>query len=148
MESKKPNMFLCHALVSLIVVIMIGYLGLGVRAFATADTTKVIFDAAFVISVVILFLHFMLRRSTRELTAHSLFREPPFVKGLLFPRLSAWGPSGGQWIPSAGPILSRVWHKIGHSLLSRKGQMRLGERMSAEDRVVRVPKLPVYRRTA
>jgi hypothetical protein len=119
-------MLLCRALVSLIVVLMIGFLGLGVRAFATADATKFIFDAAFIISVVILVLYFMLRRSTQELTAHSLFREPPFVKRLLFLRLSPWRPSGGQWILSAGPIFSRVRHRIGHiSFLPRKDQMRL-----------------------
>ena len=127
---------------------MIGFLGLGVRAFTTADTAKFIFIAAFVVSVVILVLYFMLRRSTRELTAHSVFRELPFVKRSLFPRLSAWRPSGGQWIPLAGLVLSRVWHKIGHSFLPWKGQRRLSERMSAEDRVARVPKLPVSRRTA
>jgi uncharacterized membrane protein YtjA (UPF0391 family) len=68
MESKKPSLFLCHALISLIVVLVIGFLGLGVRAFATADTTKVICFAAFVISVVILVLYFMLRRPTRRST--------------------------------------------------------------------------------
>jgi hypothetical protein len=88
MKSKKPGMLLCRALVSLIAVLMIGFLGLGVRAFATADTTQFIFSAAFVISVTILVLYFMLRRPIRELTAHSLFREPPFVKRFLLPRLS------------------------------------------------------------
>jgi hypothetical protein len=43
---------------------MIGFLGLGVRAFATADNTKVIFFAAFVTSIVILVLYFTLRRPT------------------------------------------------------------------------------------
>jgi len=62
MKSKTPSLFLCHALVSLIAVLVIGFLGLGVRAFATADNTKVIFLVAFVIFVVILVLHFMLRR--------------------------------------------------------------------------------------
>jgi uncharacterized membrane protein YtjA (UPF0391 family) len=85
MKSKKSSMFLCRALVSLIVALMIGFLGLGVRAFATADTTKFILDAAFVVSVVILALYFMLRRSAQERTAHSLFREPPLVNRSLFP---------------------------------------------------------------
>jgi ABC-type Na+ efflux pump permease subunit len=91
MKSKKPGMLLCRALVSLIVMLMIGFLGLGVRAFATADTTQFIFSAAFVISVTVLVLYFMLRRPTRELTAYSLFREPPFVKRFLLPRLSTIG---------------------------------------------------------
>jgi ABC-type Na+ efflux pump permease subunit len=82
MKSKEPGMFLCRALVSLIVVLMIGFVGLGVRAFATADATQFIFSAAFVISVAILVLYFMLRRPIRELLAHSLFREPPFLTTL------------------------------------------------------------------
>src|ERR1700736_5309167 len=87
MKSKKSSMFLCHTLVSSIVVLMIGFLGIGVRVFATADTTKYIFFAALIIPVVILVWYFMLRRSTRELTARSLFREPPFAKRALSPRL-------------------------------------------------------------
>jgi ABC-type Na+ efflux pump permease subunit len=87
MKSKEPGMFLCRALLSLIVVLMIGFVGLGVRAFATADTTQFIFSAVFVISVAIRVLYFMLRRPIRELTAHSLFREPPFLKLFLLPRL-------------------------------------------------------------
>jgi len=90
MKRNEPGMFLCRALVSLIVVLMIGFLGLGVRAFATADTTQFIFFAACVISVAILALYFMLRRPTREPTGHSLFREPPFVEPL-FLRLCTIG---------------------------------------------------------
>ena len=91
MKSKKSSMFLCHALVSSIVGLMIGFLGFGVRTFATIDTAKFIFSAVFVVSVAILVLYFMLRRPTRELTAHSLFREPLFVKCPLFPRLCTIG---------------------------------------------------------
>src|ERR1700682_3653969 len=91
MKSKKASVLLCHTLVSLIVVLVIGFLGFGVRAFATADTSRFIFSAAFVISVAILVLYFMIRRPTRELTAYSLFREPPFVKRFLLPRLSTIG---------------------------------------------------------
>ena len=80
-------MLLCRGLVSAIVVLMIGFLGLGVRAFATADATKLIFLAVFVTSVVILALYFVRRRPTRELAAHLLFRESPFVKRSLFSRL-------------------------------------------------------------
>jgi hypothetical protein len=88
MKRKNPSMFLCGALVSLIGVLMIGFLGLGVRAFATADTTRFIFFVAGVISVAILVLYFTLRRPTRELTVHSRFRKPPFVKRFPFSRLS------------------------------------------------------------
>jgi len=93
MKSEKPSMFLCHASVSSIAVLMIGFLGLGVRAFATADTTTFIFVTTFVISVVILVWYFMVRRSTRELTAHSLFGEAAFVKRSQSPRLFSWRPS-------------------------------------------------------
>jgi hypothetical protein len=82
MKRNEPGMFLCRALVSLIVVLMIGFLGLGVRAFTTADTTQFIFFAECVISVAILALYFMLRRPSREPTGHSPFREPPFVEPL------------------------------------------------------------------
>ena len=91
MNSKKPSLFLCRVLVSLIVVLLIGFLGLGVRAFATADTTQFIFSAAAVISVAILVLYFMLLRPARQLAAHSLFREPLFVKRFLLSQLSTIG---------------------------------------------------------
>jgi len=93
MNSKKASMFLCYALISLIVVLTIGLLGLGVRAFATGYTAQFIFCGVFVISVVTLALYFVLRRPARKLTAHSLFREPPFVRRSLFPRLR---PIGGN----------------------------------------------------
>jgi hypothetical protein len=85
-KSKKPAMFLCRVLVSFIVVLMIGIVGLGVRAFATADTSQFIFSASFFISVVILVLYFVFRRPTRELTVHSLFCEVPFGEPSLFSR--------------------------------------------------------------
>jgi hypothetical protein len=151
MKGSESSSLLCLTFVSSIVVLTIGFLGVGVRAFESADITKFVFAAALVISVVILALYFMLRRSTRELTtARSLFLEPHFVKRSLFARLSAWRPSGGQRILSAGPILSRAWNKIGCSFLflSRKSQMRLGEPKSTEDCVVQVSKLPVSRHAA
>jgi hypothetical protein len=91
MKSKNPSVLLCHTLGSFIVVLVIGFLGLGVRAFATANTSRHIFSAAFAISLAILVLYFMLRRPTRELTAYSLFHEPPFVQRFLLPRLSTIG---------------------------------------------------------
>ena len=86
MRSRKSSRFLCHAFVSSIVVLITAFLGLGVRTFATADTARFIFVAAFAIVAVIFVLYFMLRQHTRELTAHSLFVEHPFVKRSLFPR--------------------------------------------------------------
>lgn len=55
--------FSYRAVLLLIVALVTGFLGLGVRAFATADIARFIFFAAFVISVVVLVLYFMLRRS-------------------------------------------------------------------------------------
>ena len=147
-KSGESSSLLCLTFVSSIVVLTIGFLGVGVRAFESAGTTKFVFGAAFVVSALILVLYFMLRGSTRERPAHSLFRESPFVKRSLFPRSSVWWPGVGRWILSAGPILSRAWHKIGHSFLSRKTQIALGERTSAEDRVARASKPPVSRRAA
>jgi small-conductance mechanosensitive channel len=87
MNSKNASMFLCRALVFSIAVLMTGFLGLGLRVFAAAETTKSILFVAFAISVAILVLYLMLRGSTRELTAHSPDRKLSFVKHSLFPRL-------------------------------------------------------------
>lgn len=87
-KSNKAGLFLCRVLVSLIVVLLIGFLGLGVRAFATADATQFIFSAASVVSVATLVLYFMLLRPARELTVHSMFAEPLFVKRFLLPHVS------------------------------------------------------------
>ncbi len=67
MKSKKSSLFLCRVLVSLIVVLVIVFLGLAVRAFATVDTTQFIFSAASAISVTILVLSFMLVRPARDI---------------------------------------------------------------------------------
>lgn len=84
MKSKKLSLFLSRVLVSSIVVLMIGFLGLGIRVFATAHATRIILVSAFVIPAV---LYFMLRRSTRELTAYLRFRGP----SSLFPRSTRRG---------------------------------------------------------
>jgi uncharacterized membrane protein YtjA (UPF0391 family) len=57
-------MFSRRALGFLVGALLIGFLGLGVRACATADTAKFILFAAPVVSVVVLVLYFVLRRST------------------------------------------------------------------------------------
>lgn len=145
---KKPAVFLCHALLSSIVVIMIGFLGFGVRAFSTPDLTRLVFGGLVIVSVGILALYFMRRRSARESTAHSVRRESPFANPSIFSRLSGWTTSGLRWMRSVGPILSRVWHRIGDSFLPRKAPMKPGERMSAEAGVVRVPKVATSRRAA
>jgi uncharacterized membrane protein YtjA (UPF0391 family) len=79
--------FSCRAVLFSIVALVTGFLGLGVRAFATADIARFIFFAAFVISVAVLVLYFMLRRSAREPMAPSLYGQPPFMKALPLPAL-------------------------------------------------------------
>ena len=77
MKSKTSSTFLCRALVISIAVLITGFLGLGVRAFANADTAKFIFSVVFAISVVVLAVYFLLRRVTRELKYQSLFGPRP-----------------------------------------------------------------------
>src|ERR1700722_17501974 len=80
MKSKKRGTLLCHVLVSSNVALVVGFLGLGVRAFAEADISRLIFMAAFASCLVIFVVYLMLRRPTQEMTAHSLFRASSFVK--------------------------------------------------------------------
>jgi len=148
MNGKKPSVVLCRALLSSIGVLTVGFLGFGVRAFSTPDTTRLVFGGVVVVSIGILVWYFMLHRSVRELTADSLLREPRLMKRSLFSRLFASWPSVVQWMRSAGPVLGRVWHRIGDSFLPRRVPMKPGERMGAEAGVVRVPKLPDSRRAA
>jgi hypothetical protein len=148
MNGKKPSMFLSRALLSSIVVLMVGFLGFGVRAFSTPDLTRLVFAGVVVVSIGILALYFMRRRSARELTTHSVRREPGFAKRSILSRLSGWTTSGVQWMRSVGPVLRRVWHRIGDSFLPRKAPMKPGERLGAEAGVVRVSKLPDSRRAA
>jgi hypothetical protein len=108
MKSKNASMFLCRALVFSIAVLMTGFLGLGLRVFAAAETTKSILFVTFAISVAILVLYLMLRGPTRELTAHSPDRNLLFVKPSLFPRLSTIsaniGPPGQETHGPPEPI--------------------------------------------
>lgn len=67
MKRNQAGLFFCRVFVSLIVVLLIGFLGLGVRAFATADATQFIFSAASVVSVATLVLYFMLLRPARSI---------------------------------------------------------------------------------
>lgn len=77
MSGKRPTVFLCYALLSSIVVLVVGFLGFGVRAFSTAGTTRLVFFAALVASIAILVLYYMLRRSNRETTPATVsFRQP------------------------------------------------------------------------
>lgn len=148
MNGKKTSIYLRRALLSSIVVLTVGFLGFGVRAFSTPDLTRLIFAGLVVVSMGFLALYFMRHRSTRELTTHSVRRESPFVKRPIFSRLSGWTTSGVRWMRSVGPILSRVWHRIGDSFLPRKTEMKPGERLSSEAGVVRVEKVPDSRRAA
>jgi hypothetical protein len=64
--NKKLSKFFYRALVSSIVVLVIGFLALGVRAFATEGIAKFVFFAAFLLFVVILGSYFIVRRPTED----------------------------------------------------------------------------------
>jgi hypothetical protein len=145
---KRPAVLLSHTLLSSIAVITIGFLGFGVRAFSTPDLTRLVFAGVVVVSIGILALYFMRRRSARELTTHPARRESTFVRRSIFSRLSARTTSGVRRMRSVGPILSRVWHRIGDSFLPRKTEMKPGGRLGSEAGVVRVEKVPDSRRAA
>jgi hypothetical protein len=148
MNGKKLSIYLRRALLSSIVVLTVGFLGFGVRAFSTPDLTRLVFAVVVVVSIGILGLYFILHRSARELSVPSRYRQPSLVKRSVFSRLSGWTTSGVRWMRSVGPVLSRVWHRIGDSFLPRKAPMKAGERLSAEAGVVRVQKVPDSRRAA
>jgi hypothetical protein len=89
-------MFLYCSSVASIAILMAGFLGLGVRAFAPVDTARAIFVVAFIISAAIFLLYFMLRRSksTPILTANPVSLESLLLKRSLFPR--GVSPDGRQ----------------------------------------------------
>ena len=75
MNDKKVSIYLRRALLSSIVVLMVGFLGFGVRAFSTPDLTRLVFAGVVVVSIGILALYFMRHRSARESEVYSLPRE-------------------------------------------------------------------------
>ena len=148
MNGKKVSAFLSRALLYSIVVLTVGFLGFGVRAFSTPDLTRLVFSGVVVVSIGILVLYFILHRSTREMTPHSLLRESPLAKRSIFSRALAWKASGVWSMRSVGLVLRRVWHRFGDGFLPRKAPVKPGESLGAEAGVVRVPKLPDSRRAA
>ncbi len=89
MKNKKASTFLYCSSVASIAILMAGFVGLGVRAFAPVDTAKAIFVvAAFIISAAIFLLYFMLRRSKSAPmpTANPVSLESLLLKRSLFPR--------------------------------------------------------------
>ena len=84
----KSRTIVRRALVSFICVLMIGILGLGIRVFASARTSQITFVTAFVISVVILGVYLVRRRSLQERPVSSLLHEPPVRTRSHFPRVS------------------------------------------------------------
>jgi hypothetical protein len=148
MNGEKLSIYLRRALLSSIAVLTVGFLGFGVRAFSTPDLTRLVFAGVVVVSIGILVWYFILHRSTRESKTYSAFRGPSLAKRSILSRLSGWTTSGVRWLRSTGPVLRRVWHRIGDSFLPRKAPMKPGERMGAEAGVVRVEKRPDSRRAA
>ena len=80
MKRSKPGGLLRNILVALIVVLTIGFLGLGIRVSATVLTTHLAFLAVCAISTAILVLYLVLRRRTRRRNALSALRELSLVK--------------------------------------------------------------------
>jgi hypothetical protein len=60
--SKKHSLLLCYGLVISILLLIAGFLGLGIRAFASASISSSIMFAAFGILVVTVPVYFVLRR--------------------------------------------------------------------------------------
>jgi hypothetical protein len=79
MQSSNPNKFIFRALLSLNCVLVIAFLGFGIRAFATEDATELILSAAFVMSLTFLALYFTFRHA-REPTSQSPLRAIPLAK--------------------------------------------------------------------
>jgi heme A synthase len=86
MKIGEPKKLLRNVLLALIVVLAIGFLGLGIRVSATVVNTHLAFLAVCAISIAILVFYLVLRRRTRRRNAYSALREPPFVKRPLMPR--------------------------------------------------------------
>jgi len=73
--SKKQRLLLCYFLVISIIAIMVGFLGLGVRAFESAGISSTILLAALGIMVAIPPIYFVLRRPPADSTIDSkMFR--------------------------------------------------------------------------
>jgi hypothetical protein len=86
MRSRKPDRLLRNILVASIVVLAVGFLGLGVRASATVVATHLAFLAVSVISIAILVCYLVLRQRTRRLNSHSVPLESPRAKRPLLRR--------------------------------------------------------------
>jgi hypothetical protein len=69
--NKKLNKFFYRALVSSIAILVIGFLALGVRAFATEGIAKFVFFVAFLLFVVILASYFIVHQPTKDRPATS-----------------------------------------------------------------------------
>jgi hypothetical protein len=116
MKRKKLAMFLCFTLASIIGGLMIGFLVLGVRAFATADMTRFIFFNACAISVAILALYFVLHRSIRVVTDRSLSHETPYGKRRPRSEGNPVGDAASEGPPRAGLAVVKT---TGDSIISR-----------------------------
>src|ERR1700722_3604100 len=83
--SKKQRLLLCYALVISIIVIMFGFLGLGVRAFESAGISSTILLAALGILIAIPPIYFVLRRPAADAAIvptvfHSTAQTAPWPK--------------------------------------------------------------------
>ncbi|MFY9690966.1 MAG: hypothetical protein WA369_11485 [Candidatus Acidiferrales bacterium] len=106
--------FLRNALVASIAVLMIGFVGLGVRALEPAHITHVVFLGLFVVSIVILVLYFILHPSIREITVQPSLRTPLFVKRPIPPSPSTTrgNPVALDRLPAGLPVAGSPVVKI------------------------------------
>jgi len=86
MKSGKQGKFLRNVLVCSIAVMVVGFLGLGVRALELAYITHLEFVGLFVASIMLLVSYFLLHRLDPELAARPPSRTPPFMKLPIPPR--------------------------------------------------------------
>ncbi|MFZ0981393.1 MAG: hypothetical protein WAN23_18475, partial [Candidatus Acidiferrales bacterium] len=127
MESGKRGRFLRNVLVCSIVVLAVGFLGLGVRALELAYITHLAFAGLFVASIMSLVWYFLLHRPDRERAAHPPSRTPPFLKLLIPPpRLSTTsGNSLNLGLQPAKPALTElaVVKAVGDSVITASERM-------------------------
>jgi hypothetical protein len=86
--TKKHRRLLCYALVLSIFLVIVGFFGVGVRAFASAGISSTIFLAMLGIAITIVPIYLVLRRSLprqKQLVALTIARHEPHPAELLQP---------------------------------------------------------------
>ena len=93
--TKKQRRLLCYALVLSIFLVIVGFFGVGVRAFASAGICSTIFLAMLGIAITIVPIYFVLRRSLprqKKTSAQTITRHEPHPAELM--QLAGNGSAG------------------------------------------------------